>query len=217
MWHPPAHSYSLHDGVLSRVYHQQPSTRLSRWCCPSCLDTLFNMAQLCNTSTSYTRTAADVCSASHTWQHAAVAVPRVRGRRAACCRRMPLTPAALSSRSSSPRDAVETLDLPPPPPPLKPVPIIHTTAYLQQTQQLVVSHDTGLPIQLWAYQLFTTCSTQSPSCSMRLGEQLRPYCQVAPPATPPQLYQCMPAASLCCCAVATTPQPAAGLSTAAAA
>jgi hypothetical protein len=144
VWHTHEHSYSLRDGVLSRVDHQQPSTRLSRWCCPSCLDKRANMAQMVNTSAPHTRTVADVCSASQRWHPAAVAVPRVTAGHAACCKRMSRTPAALSSRSSSPRDAVETLDLPPPPPPLKPVPIIHTTAYLQQTQQLVVSLDARL-------------------------------------------------------------------------
>lgn len=51
---------------------------------------------------------------------------------------MPPLSAAAVNRLMSQQELVESLDLPPPPPPLKPVPIIHTTAYLQQTQQLVV-------------------------------------------------------------------------------
>lgn len=143
MWNLHEHSYSLHDGVLNRVYHQQPNTRLFRWCCRLCLDKPTNMALMGKTLTLHTRMVADVCSATQGWQPAALPVPRSTAGRAACCKRMPCTPAALSTRSSLPRDAVETLDLPPPPPPLKPVPIIHTTAYLQQTQQLVVSPDAG--------------------------------------------------------------------------
>jgi hypothetical protein len=43
--------------------------------------------------------------------------------------------AAVDRLSTRSQDLAEA-DLPPPPPPLKPVPVIHTQAYLVQTQQL---------------------------------------------------------------------------------
>lgn len=154
---------------------------------PLLLDRPLIMAQMCNTSTSQTRTVADVCSASQRWQPAAVAVPRVRAGHAACCKRMPRTPAALSSRISSPHDAVETLDLPPPPPPLKPVPIIHTTAYLQQTQQLVVSPDAGSSTFFGSINNSRRSARKCPGVACLWACSLHLCCQVTPPAPPPPL------------------------------
>jgi hypothetical protein len=90
-------------------------------------------------SFSHHAAAADACSSSYA-QPSAVSKPlSARRQHAAGSARMPPLSAAAVNRPMSQQELVDSLDLPPPPPPLKPVPIIHTTAYLRQTQQLVVS------------------------------------------------------------------------------
>lgn len=112
-------------------------TRLNPpFCTHPCLEQRVNMSLRNSMSVHHHATAADACSSSYS------AVPRplsARWQHAAGSARMPPLSAAAVNRLMSQQELVESLDLPPPPPPLKPVPIIHTTAYLQQTQQLMVS------------------------------------------------------------------------------
>lgn len=81
---------------------------------------------------------AALAECSHPSCHAAAAVGRVAGLRHATGRRgsMARASAAAVDRLSTRIQDLAEADLPPPPPPLKPVPVIHTQAYLVQTQQL---------------------------------------------------------------------------------
>lgn len=104
--------------------------------------------------------------------------------------------AAVDRLSTRSQDLAEA-DLPPPPPPLKPVPVIHTQAYLVQTQQLP-------QVSLRLCVIFVAAETHAPCCASPAAGQAmaRPLGLAACSST-----QCLTAAPLrLCCLPSQVPQ-----------